>query len=197
MRAYMITRGITLPERTLWQIERAIDAGVDRVQIRAKDKPGGLVEELVREIVRRRPAARRRILVNDRLDVALATGAGGVHLPATGFRAGRVREVAPEGLVIGVSTHTLSEVREAAEGGADFLVFGPVFPTTSKPGHPGVGLERLREAVRASTIPVYAIGGVTVERVPALVAAGAGGIAGISLFESPERLSGLMRCLQR
>ena len=190
----MIT-GSGAPDRLVEQVERALDAGVDRVQIRRKRAPAAEIERLVDELAGRRSESRRKILVNDRLDVALAKEVAGVHLPADGFDAQAVRRVAPRAFEIGVSVHDVDAARRVATGGADFVVYGPVFPTASKPGHAGVGLERLSQVVRAVSIPVYALGGITSANVPAVAATGAFGVASISMFESERALRELMACL--
>lgn len=156
---------------------RALADGVDMVQVREKDLDARRLLELVRQVVRLARGSPTQVLVNDRLDVALAAGADGVHLPADGLPAAAVRGMVGR---VGVSTHTLDEVRRAEAGGADFIVFGPVFDT---PGKTAVGVDRLREAVRAVRTPVYAIGGVTMENAARVVDAGAAGIAGIRLFQ--------------
>ncbi|MEE8256730.1 MAG: thiamine phosphate synthase, partial [Acidobacteriota bacterium] len=125
---------------------------------------------------------------NDRLDVAVAAGAAGVHLPAHGFPVDEVRRSYPE-LLIGASTHNLEELRRAADGGAGFAVFGPVFETPSKKAYgPPVGLEKLAEAARAVNIPVLALGGVTLENAADCLRAGAAGLAAISLFQQSHDL---------
>jgi thiamine-phosphate pyrophosphorylase len=157
---------------------RAIDAGVDMIQVREKDMDGGPLLRLVCQIVAAAKGTRTRILVNDRLDVALAAGADGVHLPANGLRVALVRSRID---LVGISTHTLDEVQRAEADGADFAVFGPIFET---PGKTAVGLERLSEVTRGTGLPVYGIGGVTMKNATDVIAAGATGIAGIRLFQS-------------
>ena len=126
-----------------------------------------------------------RLLVNDRVDIARAAGADGVHLTARSLPADVVRNICGPDFVIGVSTHSLAEAQAAQAAGADFVVFGPIFDTESKRafGEPQ-GLDKLRDVVRAlGEFPVIAIGGITQENSDACMVAGASGIAGISLFE--------------
>ncbi|MCH6554145.1 MAG: thiamine phosphate synthase, partial [Acidobacteria bacterium] len=132
------------------------------------------------------------VRVNDRLDVAVAAG---VHLPAHGFPVDEVRRSYPE-LLIGASTHNLEELRRAADGGADFAVFGPVFETPSKKAYgPPLGLEKLTEAARAVNIPVLALGGITLENTADCLRAGAAGLAAISLFQQSADLCETIRQL--
>jgi thiamine-phosphate pyrophosphorylase len=123
------------------------------------------------------------ILINDRLDVCLAAGAQGVHLPSHRIAPQRLRQHFGVHLIIGVSCHDLEEVRRAAGEGASYVYLSPIFWTTSKPGYgPPLGLEALSAAARAVSIPVLALGGITAENEAACLAAGAAGIAGISYF---------------
>jgi thiamine-phosphate pyrophosphorylase len=189
--------------RLLVKIAEASRAGVDLIQLREKDLPARDLEVLAKEAVRvvRENAGgnRTRLLINSRVDVAIAAGADGVHLRADDIAASEARvifskagEHAP---VIAVSCHSLSEVRLAESHGADFAVFGPVF---EKSGAPGQGLAVLRAvcgkvpargveaAVPAGTMPVLALGGVTLANAGACLDAGAAGIAAIRLFQENE-----------
>ena len=186
---YYITDRKGLPgEDPLPIIEQAVAAGIDLIQIRERDLPVRRLLALVEEAVKTADAGTTRVLVNDRLDVAVAAGAAGVHLPARGFSVEEVRRSYPE-LLIGASTHNLEELRRAADGGADFAVFGPVFETPLKKayGRP-LGLEKLAEAARAVNIPVLALGGVTLENAADCLRAGAAGLAAISLFQNSSDL---------
>jgi thiamine-phosphate pyrophosphorylase len=122
--------------------------------------------------------------LNSRADIALAVGADGVHLSGDSVAPRILRAIVPAEFLIGVSTHTLEELQRAETEGADFAVFSPIFPVVSKTGYgPAVGVERLREAARTVAIPVLALGGITRENAAECVAAGAAGIAGISMFQ--------------
>ena len=157
---------------------RAARDGVDMIQIRAKELSGRALAELVQSAIR---ASTSKVLVNTRTDIALACGAQGVHLPAGSIAPRTIRRITPSGFLIGVSCHTIDELKAAEQEEADFAVFGPVFPSVTKAGTP-IGLEALRAAAQAVRLPIYALGGVTGENAPLCIRAGAAGVAGISLF---------------
>jgi thiamine-phosphate pyrophosphorylase len=165
----------------LAQLEEAVEGGVDLIQVRERDLDAASLAALVGDVVALARGTRTRVVVNDRLDVALARGAGGVHLRADSIAASHARRIAPPGFLIGRSVHAVDEV-PAAEG-CDYLIAGTVFPSRSKDrGAPLLGLDGLHAIARAARVPVLAIGGVTPDRFEEIAAAGAAGVAGIGLF---------------
>lgn len=175
-------------------IRNAVRAGVDWIQIRDKDLTGRDAYKLVREAVsisKESPASRRaRIIVNDRLDVALASGAAGVHLGSQSLPVSRVVEWRGAGnalkdFLIGASCHSLDDAVAAEQEGADYVFFGPIFATPSKAsfGAPQ-GLDRLATVCSRVKIAVLAIGGVNAENAIDCLRAGAAGIAAIRLFQN-------------
>ncbi|MFZ0213636.1 MAG: thiamine phosphate synthase [Candidatus Acidiferrales bacterium] len=184
-------------------IERAAAAGIDWIQIREKGIEARELLELARRgitAVKNRPGTPARVLVNDRLDVALAAGAAGVHLGGTSVPVAEVvrwrrEENAASDFLIGVSCHRLDEAMEAEKAGASYIFFGPIFETPSKIvfGAPQ-GMEKLREVCSSVRIPVLAIGGITEENAGACFRAGAQGIAAIRMFQqAPDRATLLER----
>lgn len=180
---YLITDRHLVPSgRTLLQtIEITLAAGVRAVQLREKDMSAAELLPLARQLRELTRRYRAKLFINDRVDLALAVAADGVHLGGHSLPVDIVRHLAGPDLLIGVSTHRHEEISRAAEQGADFVTFGPVFITPSKVayGEPR-GIENLAEACRLSPLPVFALGGITVETAPAARQAGAHGIALIS-----------------
>lgn len=155
----------------------------DWFQLRAKHLSARHLYSLTRQALLLAP--QKKILVNSRLDVALAARAHGVHLPALSPAPRLFRPLTPPGFLIGVSCHTLDELRQAEAEGADYVFFSPVFQPFSKPDyHPGLGLPVLRQACATVNIPLFALGGITLENAQHCEKAGATGVAGISLFSS-------------
>jgi thiamine-phosphate pyrophosphorylase len=201
--------------RLLEKIAEAAQAGIDYIQLREKDLSTRDLESLARDAVRTirevqqlnsdgRPPA-PALLINSRTDVALGVGADGVHLrsedispedvrktwvcgegtPFDRLRAGSARELSSRTPLIGVSCHSPEEVAQAAAKGADFLVFTPVFEKKDAPGVRAAGLAQLEQACRVN-IPVFALGGITLENARSCLEAGAAGIAAIRLFQEND-----------
>jgi len=213
MLRYAITDRALSPEHTaatgpgrfaglVEQAARLAADGVDFLQVREKDLEAGELIGVARRIINtigtmpgwkpQDPRPHLRVLINGRPDVALAAGADGVHLPsgAEQLTIGQVRTLftphraAP--VIVSVACHTLEEVAAAAAGGADLILFSPVFGKSMPAGDriAGIGLERLAEACRvAGGTPVLALGGVTAANAQSCIDAGAEGIAGIRLFQ--------------
>ena len=195
----LVTSGSGDVEGTLGQIRAAVDAGVTLVQIREPRLADPELLELTRRACGATGESGPRILVNDRLDVAVAAGAHGVHLRASSFGAARVRERMGKTFLIGRSVHERAEAIDAErEGACDYLMFGTVFPSLSKPeGHGIAGLEALRDVCRHVRVPVVAIGGITVGRAASVCDAGAAGIAAISLFGDVESMRWAVESVRR
>jgi thiamine-phosphate pyrophosphorylase len=180
-------------------IGEAARAGVDLIQIRERDLDDRALVTLARAAVAAVRGTPARVIINDRTDVALAAGAAGVHLRADSIQAGRVREMAGAGFLVGRSVHDEDEAAAVdAEGVCDYLIFGTVFPSSSKPpAHQAMGLAALSRVCARVTAPVLAIGGITIERAPDVARAGASGVAAIQLFAAAADLRETVRALRR
>ena len=177
-------------------IAAAARAGVHLVQIRERDLDARALTRVAAAAVDAVRGTATRILVNDRTDVALASGAHGVHLRGDSAPARRIRAIVPQGFLIGRSVHSREEAeRAAAEGGLDYLMFGTVFETASKPGVRAAGPATLAAIASSVTLPVLAIGGVTVSGMAEVAEAGAAGFGAIGLFGGcpPDRLQVVVR----
>lgn len=150
--------------------------GVGAVQVRVKQLSDRDLLAFTVEVVTRLRHTDVQVIVNDRLDVALAAGAHGVHLGADDLPVAQARRIAPDGFLVGGTCRSLEQARRAKDEGADYVGVGPIYPSTSKTGLPGpVGLSVLRAT--AQVLPVIAISGITVDRVPEVMSAGAYGVA--------------------
>jgi thiamine-phosphate diphosphorylase len=165
------------------RVAAAAAAGVNLIQVRERDMDARDVCRLVARCVAAVHGTRTRILVNERLDVALASGAHGVHLRGDSMPASRARALAPIGFLIGRSVHSNTEaVAACADGGVDYLLFGAVFTTASKPGQAPAGLKALANVVQATPVPVLAVGGISSDTAPQLAGTGCAGFAAIGWF---------------
>ena len=196
---YLITRGATAEATTsaskefhdiLGQVSAAVAAGVPLIQLREKKLTARVLFDLTARAAEIARGTSTRLLVNDRADIASGAGADGVHLTTRSLEPKTVRRTFGEGFLIGASTHSLGEATKARDGGADFIVFGPIFPTPSKAGYgPPLGLHCLADvASELAPFPVLALGGISIDNARECLRAGASGVAGISLFRAPENL---------
>ena len=168
-------------EAVVAQAEEAAGAGVTLVQIRERDLSSRALADLCAGVVAATRGTPVRIVVNDRVDVALSAGADGVHLRSDSFEAARVRALAPPAWIVGRSIHDVAEAERRGRD-VDYTIFGTVFPTASKAGVVPAGLAALRRAAATSQCPVLAIGGVSTDNVREIAATGVAGVAAIELF---------------
>ncbi len=206
-------RALANPGDVMAVIRRAVAAGVDWIQIREKNMPSRELLALAREAVKAAgeapaPGSRTKILLNDRLDIAIAAGAAGVHLaetslPVAAVNIWRGQRIYADGkarggeFLIGASCHSVESARAAEKDGADYVIFGPVFATPSKAAYGAPqGINRLAEVSRSVRIPVLAVGGVNLENVRECLASGAAGVAAIRMFQEARDLGDLVRQLR-
>lgn len=181
---YITDRNSLAPQPLIPRLEAAVRAGVELIQLREKDLPTRGLSELARAAVRAAVGSESRIVINDRLDIAMVVGTHGVHLGVQSMPPGVIRSHVGNDFLIGASCHSLEEALKAEAGGASYLLFGPIFDTPSKRRYgPPLGLESLSRVAERTRIPVLALGGITVERVRSCLDAGAIGVAGIRLFQ--------------
>ena len=181
LRVYLITDLKRIgKDRFLSAVEEALQGGVRALQIREKDLNPNDLLALAREV---KPLVQRyhaKLFINDRADIAVMAGADGVHLTETSIQAREVKNSFPD-LIVGVSTHSIEGARRAETQGADFITFSPIYETPSKANYgPPQGLDLLRQATQAVRLPVLALGGITLHRVPECLEQGAFGVAVIS-----------------
>lgn len=199
---YPITSGTTTAQTTpddpqflsiLRLVQAAVAAEVPLFQIREKALNARVLYELTTRAAEITQGSKTRLLVNDRSDIARAAGADGVHLTTHSLPVDVTRKIYGSEFLVGASTHSLQAARAAAQAGADFVVFGPVFETESKRvyGAPQ-GLEKLREvASELGEFPVVAIGGITLDNVAKCSAAGARGVAAITLLSDATSMASI------
>lgn len=185
---YLITdRKATGPRGLIPTLEAALEGGVRLIQLREKDLCARELLSLSKEVKGLAARYGALLLINDRTDVALLSGADGVHLTSKSYTAKEARRLLGEKRLIGASTHSVEEALKAEDDGADFVTFGPVFETPSKAGMGcPLGLEKLKEAARKLSIPVYGLGGIGPSNIEQAAATGAS-VALISAIMADER----------
>jgi len=173
-------------------------AGVDLLQIRERDLSSRQLFSLTSRIADIARAHNTQVVVNDRADIAAACANVGVHLTTRSMPVAVIRKTFGDNILIGASTHSMAEAKEAADGGANFIVFGPVFATESKQiyGEP-VGLEALQKVTGQLSIPVLALGGIKLSNFKDTLSAGASGIAAISLFTDNSDLQAIVQTVKK
>ena len=178
---YLIADTENIQKNLIPSVRKAIDGGVTAVQLRGKNLSAKELLKIGEKLRRLTDERSVKLFVNDRIDIAMALDADGIHLGQGSLPVTSARKILEGRFMIGVSTHNLTEAREAEAGGADFITFGPVFETPSKLAFgPPVGLRKLANATRELKIPVFAIGGIKIKDVKRVVENGARGIAVIS-----------------
>jgi thiamine-phosphate pyrophosphorylase len=201
--AFLRSPEITHADAARLQLEaigRAAQAGCRLIQIREKDMSAKALDAFTREAVRCARPHGACVLVNDRLDVAIAAGADGVHLRVSSIPVREARGLAEKkgrtDFLIGASTHSIAEARLAEDGGADFIVCGPVYDPTSKQAYgPPLGLELFAEICGMMNIPVLALGGINLSNYREPLRRGAAGVAAISLFADVDNLERNIRSI--
>lgn len=187
------------PERLalLSRVGAAAGAGATMIQVRERHLDDRALLAFVREVLDATRSTPCQVIVNDRTDIALTAGAHGVHLKHDGVSVADVRSIAPAALLVGRSVHSEAEaVARALDGGCDYLFFGTVFPSTSKPDdHAVAGIDQLRRVCASVALPVVAIGGMTIGRTAQVARAGAAGVAAISLFAEAKDVSRVVTSL--
>lgn len=194
-RLLLVTDRHQLHDRPLSTVlSQAITAGVPAIQLRERDLPTGELLSLAQEIQSITTSCAVPLIVNDRVDLMMALNLDGVHLRADSLPVSAVRRLIGPDRLIGISTHSVDEVRRANHEGADYIIFGPIFDTPSKRSFgPPLGLDALADVCRESTIPIFAIGGITSERVREVRRAGAHGIAVIGALLTRDDIGDAVR----
>ncbi len=170
-------------------VKQACAAGLKAFQLREKDWPTRQLFETARRLKKITDSTQTKLFINDRVDLAAAVGAAGVHLTSASLPVAVVRKIAAAPKLIGVSTHSLAQAQQAEAAGADFILFGPVFDTPSKRQYgPPQGLGALEEITKSVRLPVFAVGGVTPQRAEWCRAAGAWGAAVISAIMAADNV---------
>ena len=190
---------VVAPDELTRRVSAAVDGGVNLVQLRAKEMPGGQLLSLANELMRA-VDGRALLLVNERADVAAVASADGVQLGEQALPVPLVRRLLPEGALIGRSVHSVDGAQRSSADGADFLVVGTMYATRSHPDEVPTGPGLMRDVANRCSVPLIGIGGITPENLDDVVIAGASGVAvirSILATDDPQRAAGdMMDALQ-
>jgi thiamine-phosphate pyrophosphorylase len=188
---YVITDRAQTVGRSLDEVvDASLHGGARAFQLREKDLEAGALAALAGRLLRRIRPAGGLLLINDRIDVTLAVGADGTHVSQQGFAPAIARRLLGPARLLGVSCHSLAEAEEAQEGGADFILLGPIFFTPSKARYgPPLGVELLRQVRPRIRLPIFAIGGINAANRAGVISAGADGVAVISAVMTADDVS--------
>ena len=172
-----------------------LDVGITAIQLREKDLSDPALIELARPVAELCQNYEAKFFINTNIRIALEIGATGVHLPAAAVSVDAVKAQSDDCLYIGCSVHSLDAAQKREAEGADFVTYSPIYPTASKPGYgPAVGVAGLAAVAEAVKLPVFALGGITPERVSECLTAGAFGVAVMSGVMSPTRAGAQAKC---
>lgn len=164
-----------------------LGGGVDILQLRAKKLGAAEIEEVAAKLHRLTSAAGVPLIINDYPEIAREVGAEGVHVGQDDLSIARMREMMGRDCLVGRSTHSLAQARRAAEEGADYIGFGPLFATPTKPDYAAIGLEEIAAVHAQVALPIFCIGGIKLENLPSVLAAGARRVVIVSgLLQAPD-----------
>ncbi|UOF90430.1 thiamine phosphate synthase [Fodinisporobacter ferrooxydans] len=186
----VITDGIKQLPDLIHTVKKTLEGGADAIQLRYKSAPASDLWTIGQELLPIVQHHQRRLLINDRIDVALAIPAHGVHLAGKSLPPKAARTICKEPFLIGCSIHSIEEAKQAEQQGVSYITFGHIFSTKSKPGMPPRGIEALYEVVSAISIPVFAIGGIHADNIADVLQTGCAGIAVIGAVmneQNPEK----------
>ncbi len=176
--------------------QEAIEGGADIIQLRDKESSAGEILKAGRAILDLTRRKKIPLIINDRVDIAVAVGADGVHLGQDDLPIGTARSMIGEGKIIGLSTHSVSQALEAQENGADYIGVGPVFSTPTKPDYKAVGVDLIREVRDRIRIPFVVIGGIDGSNIDEVLAAGARRVAVVRAVCGAEDVRGAAKRLK-
>ena len=189
----IIDLGYVASARITSVAEALIDGGVDLLQLRAKDYSPSDIERVARDLHRITSGRNVPLIVNDHPGIARAIGAEGVHVGQDDLSLAEAREIAGRGCVVGKSTHSLDQAIRAFYEGADYIGFGPIFSTPTKPDYTPVGLDKIAAVHDAVRIPIFCIGGIKLDNLAEVIEAGARRVVIVSGFLQAENISAAAR----